>query len=314
MSTPQFKSAKSTPSSTPLSTPAPTSKSSGSFKVENESSPYAFEPEPLEISGPYRKKSEKSSEKSSKKSETHSEKPEKSETKKDKKGSKKPSLDDFNLKDIDSSISLPPELASQLAAQAQNDKNEGKTKETTYFIPLQKDSGGQSFGVAVKLGTEGPPGPDQKVIMKAKLVTQPVGKPLGATVIKPASKKPTKKSSQAKDQKSSSSESESSSEESSEDEKRTKKAKKITKKVTPPKAKKPKLSPKPKEATIVQLPVTSPTISSRSQETSLGIVENLDKFPKLGQHAHLCEAPIFKPTEAEFKDPIKYIQGNESEF
>merc|ERR1712223_2139442 len=68
-------------------------------------------------------------------------------------------------------------------AQAQSDKNEGKTNETTYFIPLQSNSSGQSFGVAVKLGTEGPPGPDQKVIMKAKLVTQPVGKAQGATVI-----------------------------------------------------------------------------------------------------------------------------------
>merc|ERR1711982_236912 len=101
----------------------------------------------------------------------------------------KPTLQDFDLKDIDSSIPLPPELVSQLTAQAQSDKNEGKTNETTYFIPLQNSSSGQSFGVAVKLGTEGPPGPDQKVIMKAKLVTQPVGKPLGVTVIKPSSKK-----------------------------------------------------------------------------------------------------------------------------
>ena len=149
--------------------------------------------------------------------------------------------------------------------------------------------------MAVKLGTEGPPGPDQKVIMKAKLVTQPVGKPLGATVIKPASKKPKP----AKETSSESSESE-----SSEDEKPVKKAVKKAVKRSPPK----KSSPKIPKATIVQLPVTSPTISSRSQETSLGVVENLDKFPKLGQHAHLCEAPIFKPTEAEFKDPIKYIQ------
>merc|ERR1711997_1160011 len=55
-------------------------------------------------------------------------------------------------------------------------------QETTYFIPLQSTSG-QSFGVAVKLGTEGPPGPNQKVIMKAKLVTQPTGKPAGARII-----------------------------------------------------------------------------------------------------------------------------------
>ncbi len=315
MSTPQFKSGKTGAISSAATPPTPvSSKSSSSFRVENESSPYAFEPEPLEISGPYRKKESNKNESSSSKSgsSSHSKKS---------KTTPKPSLQDFDLKDIDSSIPLPPELVSQLTAQAQSDKNEGKTNETTYFIPLQNSSSGQSFGVAVKLGTEGPPGPDQKVIMKAKLVTQPVGKPLGATVIKPSSKKqpqqqkkPEKQSKESQQQNKKkkpreSSSSESSSDSSSEEEEVTpkKKAKKSS-----PQSKATKKSPTSKKetaATIVQLPVTSPTISSRSQETSLGIVENLDKFPKLGQHAHLCEAPIFKPTEAEFKDPIKYIQG-----
>lgn len=311
----QFKSGKTGAISSAATPPTPvSSKSSSSFRVENESSPYAFEPEPLEISGPYRKKESNKNESSSSKSgsSSHSKKS---------KTTPKPSLQDFDLKDIDSSIPLPPELVSQLTAQAQSDKNEGKTNETTYFIPLQNSSSGQSFGVAVKLGTEGPPGPDQKVIMKAKLVTQPVGKPLGATVIKPSSKKqpqqqkkPEKQSKESQQQNKKkkpreSSSSESSSDSSSEEEEVTpkKKAKKSS-----PQSKATKKSPTSKKetaATIVQLPVTSPTISSRSQETSLGIVENLDKFPKLGQHAHLCEAPIFKPTEAEFKDPIKYIQG-----
>ena len=311
MSTPQFKSGKSgaISSATTPTTPV-SSKSSSSFRVENESSPYAFEPEPLEISGPYRKKESNKNESSSSKSGSSS------SSKKSK--TPKPTLQDFDLKDIDSSIPLPPELVSQLTAQAQSDKNEGKTNETTYFIPLQNSSSGQSFGVAVKLGTEGPPGPDQKVIMKAKLVTQPVGKPLGATVIKPSSKKQPqqkkpekpKESQKQKKKARESSSSESSSDSSSEEEEVT--PKKKAKKSSPQTSKATKKSPtsnKKETATIVQLPVTSPTISSRSQETSLGIVENLDKFPKLGQHAHLCEAPIFKPTEAEFKDPIKYIQG-----
>ena len=308
----QFKSGKTGAISSAATPPTPvSSKSSSSFRVENESSPYAFEPEPLEISGPYRKKESNKNESSSSKSgsSSHSKKS---------KTTPKPSLQDFDLKDIDSSIPLPPELVSQLTAQAQSDKNEGKTNETTYFIPLQNSSSGQSFGVAVKLGTEGPPGPDQKVIMKAKLVTQPVGKPLGATVIKPSSKKQPqqkkpekpKESQKQKKKARESSSSESSSDSSSEEEEVT--PKKKAKKSSPQTSKATKKSPtsnKKETATIVQLPVTSPTISSRSQETSLGIVENLDKFPKLGQHAHLCEAPIFKPTEAEFKDPIKYIQG-----
>ena len=80
---------------------------------------------------------------------------------------KKLSMDSQDLssqfKDLDSSIPLPSELTNQLVAQAQA---EGlSNNETTYFIPLQNSSSGQSFGVAVKLGTEGPPGPDQKVII-----------------------------------------------------------------------------------------------------------------------------------------------------
>ena len=53
--------------------------------------------------------------------------------------------------------------------------------ETTYFIPLQ--TSGQSFGVAVKLGTDGPSGPNQKVIMTAKLVTNPSKKPMKAKIL-----------------------------------------------------------------------------------------------------------------------------------
>ena len=82
---------------------------------------------------------------------------------------------------IGSSIPIPEELAAQLAEQATAEGAPSGT-ETTYFIPLSTGTG-QSFGVAVKLGTEGPPGPNQKVIMKAKLVTQPVGKTVGARVI-----------------------------------------------------------------------------------------------------------------------------------
>jgi hypothetical protein len=63
---------------------------------------------------------------------------------------------------IGSSIPIPDELAAQLAEQAAAEGAPSGT-ETTYFIPLSTGTG-QSFGVAVKLGTEGPPGPNQKVI------------------------------------------------------------------------------------------------------------------------------------------------------
>ena len=282
--------------------------SASSFKVDGESSPYAFEPEPLEIrpSVPYRKKDSKPTT--------------------DPPKAKMPKIEDFNLKDLNSSISLPAELATQLAAQAQAERGSGNSNETTYFIPLQSNSSGESFGVAVKLATEGPPGPDQKVIMKAKLVTQPTGKPTGATVISAppgmtakSTKKTTEKATPAKkktkivqQEKRHSSSSSSSSEEESSDEEPIKKSKKKLQQPSPSSSSSSEKTPprkKKKEATVVALPVTSPTISSRSQQTCLGTVEAMDKFPKLGQHAHLIEAPVFKPTQSEFKDPIKYIQA-----
>lgn len=61
----------------------------------------------------------------------------------------------------------------------QEDDNDGQL----FYIPLQSVSGrngpkltqGQQFiqGVAVKLDTEGPTGPNQRVLLKAKLVTKP---------------------------------------------------------------------------------------------------------------------------------------------
>jgi protein Jumonji len=58
-----------------------------------------------------------------------------------------------------------------------------------------------------------------------------------------------------------------------------------------------------------KLPVTSPSTSGvSSAQSCLGPIEALEKFPKLGQHAHLVEAPVFRPTEKEFKDPMRYIE------
>merc|ERR1719233_2670526 len=40
----------------------------------------------------------------------------------------------------------------------------------------------------------------------------------------------------------------------------------------------------------------------------LGQVNTGHRFPRLGQHAQMMEAPTFRPSEAEFKDPLRYIQ------
>ena len=152
-------------------TPSTPSSANKSFRVDDESSPYAFEPEPLEIrpSVSYRKKTETKPDKtgiqekqqqtpipasamtqtSSKSTSTSSvTKTASNSSKKTKQEkslpdskldgadtSKQPKLDDFNLKDINSSISLPAELATQLAAQAQAEgASSSGSKETTYFM------------------------------------------------------------------------------------------------------------------------------------------------------------------------------------
>ena len=384
--------------------PMPTS---SSFRVDNEASPYAFEAEPLEIKPQlsYRKPSgnhhstghtssnknhgEKGKESSShhRKGDTSKSKKEhhshnmthtKSHSKHHQQQTKERFLKNLpatvEVPDLGSSIPIPDELAAQLAEQAAAEGPNGN-HETTYFIPLQSSSG-QSFGVAVKLGTEGPPGPNQKVIMKAKLVTQPTGKPIGARVIgarssaasnsperlkdsekvSPTAKKrqktlsgnesgqksskttkevktkssyyDTSSSSSSSEAEVTSSGSNSSSSDSSDDEsdtnakEKTKKLKKSSSEspVTAPKGKlgRPKGSKNKKVIKEEQSPDISPNTSPvtdkklslepTSCSTCLGKLETLDRFPRLGQHAHLIEAPVYRPTEKEFKDPMKYIE------
>lgn len=51
---------------------------------------------------------------------------------------------------------------------------------------------------------------------------------------------------------------------------------------------------------------SQPDLETVQSHSCLGRVEAMEKFPKLGQHAHLVEAPVYSPTEKEFKDPMKY--------
>ena len=158
---------------------------SKSFNVDNESSLYAFEAEPSSKSQPqlpFRKSGQSSSSHPIPSKNKHENK---SQNRKTSSASNLGLFTTFGgnegLASMGSSIPIPDELAAQLVEQAAAEGAPSGT-ETTYFIPLSTGTG-QSFGVAVKIGTEGPPGPNQKVIMKAKLVTQPVGKTVGARVI-----------------------------------------------------------------------------------------------------------------------------------
>ena len=208
--------------------------------------------------------------------------------------------------------------------------------ETTYFIPLQ--TSGQSFGVAVKLGTDGPSGPNQKVIMTAKLVTNPGKKPMKAKILGSKTIESSVSSVGSSEGKTAASES-------------VLVSTPVKEPLTPRKLRMPVASPVspsyPKDSTIspiadrprvrmrralspplldvphhqpplVVAAVATSTASSGHNESVgngkkrpmclIGNVVTGHRFPRLGQHAQLMEAPTFRPTEAEFKDPLRYIQ------
>ena len=190
------------------------------------------------------------------------------------------------------------------------DTSSSDNDETTYFIPL-KNSSGQSFGVALKLGTDGPCGPNQKVIMTAKLVTDPQSKPTKAKIL---GAKTTETALPARDTASPVAS-------TSTPIKETLTPRKMMIPNSSPVATEPKsrirraLSPDPSPAPAV--PEAGGGASSKDTSLAggkrrpmclMGTVHTGHRFPRLGQHAQMMEAPTFRPTEAEFKDPLKYIQ------
>ena len=208
-------------------------------------------------------------------------------------------------------------MKKQESEAASND-NKGETvedtsssdNETTYFIPL-KNSTGQSFGVALKLGTDGPCGPNQKVIMTAKLVTDPATKPTKAKIL---GAKTTETSSLA------------SSDDLDAPIHVQSSSTPVKENMTPRKMMNANSSPVTTDSKSHVRRVLSPDINNQqsSSKTSvkdsmvtggkrrpmclIGQVNTGKKFPRLGQHAQMMEAPTFRPTEAEFKDPLKYIE------
>ena len=98
-----------------------------------------------------------------------------------------PSLDASSQNILVSDMAAPePQLQRSMECSTQTDvaeEEEDDSEGHLFYIPLQQPSGtggplsapAQQLiqGVAVKLGTEGPTGPNQRVIMRAKLVTKP---------------------------------------------------------------------------------------------------------------------------------------------
>jgi protein Jumonji len=323
------------------------------FDVEDESSPYAFDFENPETTPkiPFRKSSsplkppsmiKKSTPKDTSSSQpnvsqtTHADlKPTGSHSKlnKPQESQKSPSVAkspkvtaklDKHKDSISVECDMETSVEESKTAETPEDAS-SSDNETTYFIPL-KNSSGQSFGVAVKLGTDGPCGPNQKVIMTAKLVTNPSSKPtkakiLGAKTTESKTSLPVKRPDSPLQSTSTP----------------------IKEALTPRKMRMPNASPVSSRRNLIspssdedlthsQLsspakprmrralsPDSGRSSGSQMKDSSsnsgkkrpmclLGQVNTGHRFPRLGQHAQMMEAPTFRPSEAEFKDPLRYIQ------
>ncbi|XP_075229999.1 jumonji, AT rich interactive domain 2 [Lycorma delicatula] len=131
----------------------PLSRSPSAFSPENESSVYAFEPDLPPTSTPFRRNKSKEGRIMNTQEEDGG-----------------PSSTSIAVQ-----VNLDNEAVLECSTQTETDYDESEGH--LFYIPLQQNAGEtaggnqQVFqGVAVKLGTEGP---DQRVIMRAKLVTKP---------------------------------------------------------------------------------------------------------------------------------------------
>ena len=139
--------------------------------------------------------------------------------------------------------------------------------------------------------------------MKAKLVTQPSGKPVGAKVIGGATASTSTSASTPEPSTSSSTPSKSSP--------RGRFARMPAASPVSPRVKVDSDEDTSSSRSRIGSPEPKKPLASPSQDPPdccLGPVETADRFPKLGSHAHLVEAPVYAPTEREFKDPIAFIE------
>ena len=291
------------------------------FDIEDNSSPYAFDFENSDSGGPnipFRKSSSplkppamikksliSSKNKPSESQTSHADlQPTSSKSKKS--ASQKSSRLKANLDQSTDQVSVDCDNTGHTGdrhADSNQEDTSSSDNETTYFIPL-KNSSGQSFGVALKLGTDGPCGPNQKVIMTAKLVTDPSSKPTKAKIL---GAKTTETSLPARDSSSPVATTSTPAKEN----------------MTPRKMMIANSSPvssdsKSRIRRALSPDLTQPSCSKDTSVSSgggkrrpnclIGNVSTGHRFPRLGQHAQMMEAPTFRPTEAEFKDPLKYIQ------
>lgn len=301
-----------------------TPRSSNAFSPENESSVYAFDPYlPPTNSAPFRRS----------------------------KGKEEKSLntaaDEEESSPNSASIAVQVNLDSEavLECSTQTDTQEGEYDDSEghlFYIPLQQSAADTAVsqqviqGVAVKLGTEGP---DQRVIMRAQLVTKPAANfsrpPTSAgsavvtnqtlragTISKPEQKvrplsvkppvgtvQPTARSlncslSNQPDVSIQTSPQHSENAENAVDEKTGVPGPSNLSPVTEPELVKVKAPER-----VLPSTSTAPRSAKRKSKNQLPTSGTCLEFPTVDGRARLVEAPTFYPTDKEFQDPLEYIDS-----
>lgn len=213
-------------------------------------------------------------------------------------------------------LKINESTSNEISTQTENSNSNEDSNSTTqvFYIPLENvgrnishltNLQGQSLiqGVAVKLGTEGPNGPNQRVLLRAQLVTKP---PLSVTRCPPiGTVQPTTRAPQDSIPSTSSSLSTPKTERSTSPSstKTPEKVKKPTKPV--PRAKKPESKPKvveKKQGKGWKKPSTS------SAEPPASDAQSSSSSAPEPSEARLADAPTFHPTEKDFQDPLEYIE------
>lgn len=196
--------------------------SPNAFSPNNESSVYAFEPEPeqvAKVNAPFRSKTRESRTSSTSKSDddclkiceddsstalSSGNQVEKSisENKGISKSSQSASiavqvnLDSETITEVEAISEIQDGKSIEISTQTEVPEEDSESP--MFYIPLQQatttGTAGSSEqqliqGVAVELGTEGPMGPNQRVVMKAKLVTKPPDAPSIKAVVMPQPKR-----------------------------------------------------------------------------------------------------------------------------
>ncbi|XP_014218776.1 protein Jumonji isoform X2 [Copidosoma floridanum] len=222
-------------------------------------------------------------------------------------------------------ISTQTDGANNAAADTNNDDDDDDNSGQLFYIPLQavtrnaSAQGGQQLiqGVAVKLGTEGPTGPNQRVLLKAKLVTKPpisVARcpPIGT--VQPTARAPqTATSDQADLPSTSAVETEDADLKfQTPNSDRGNKTATLGSKQSIKSSEKAIKLPKARErkASIDECKTGSKKSHAKTKNLEVSLPVNDTTFPKTkdaNEPARLVEAPVFHPSAKEFKDPLEYI-------